>query len=160
MRHIMLATDGSAGADRAVDVAAELAKALGARLSIVTVAGNLSGEETRDLARAEKNIGDALEALSMQILTAAEKRAQRMGITDIQLQVGWGDAALSIMEIAVREAADAIVLGRRGRGRLAGLLLGSVSQKVASLAPCTVIIVPQLRKAPSRRRHSNAPAGM
>jgi len=96
----------------------------------------------------------------MQILRAAEKRAQRLGVTDIQLQLGWGDAAQSIMEIAAREAADAIVLGRRGRGRLAGLLLGSVSLKVASLAPCIVIIVPQLRKAPSRRRHSNVPEGM
>lgn len=142
MRHIFVATDGSEGADRAVDVAAELAKAFGGKLSIVTVVGNLSGEEMRELARAERNIGDALEALSMQILTAAEKRARRLGLTDIQLQIGWGDAARSIIEIADREAADAIVLGRRGQGRLAGLLLGSVSQKVASLAPCTVIVVP------------------
>ncbi len=142
MQYIMAATDGSEGADRAVDVAADLAKAFGARLFIVTVAGNFSGEETRELARAEKNIGDALEVLSMQILTAAEKRARRRGSTEIQLQIGWGDAARSIIEIAAREAADAIVLGRRGRGRLAGLLLGSVSQKVASLAPCTVIVVP------------------
>ena len=35
-----------------------------------------------------------------------------------------------------------LVVGRRGRGRLSGLLLGSVSQKVASLAPCIVIVVP------------------
>ncbi|MFZ1101539.1 MAG: universal stress protein [Hyphomicrobiaceae bacterium] len=33
-------------------------------------------------------------------------------------------------------------MGRHGRGRLAGLLLGSVSQKIASLAPCAVILVP------------------
>ena len=142
MRHIMVATDGSEGAGRAVDVAAELAKAFGGKLFIVTVARNLSGEETRELARAARNIGDALEGLSMQILTAAENRARRLGLTDVQLQIGWGDAAQSIIETAAREAADAIVLGRRGRGRLTGLLLGSVSQKVASLAPCTVIVVP------------------
>jgi len=116
--------------------------ALRGKLFIVTVAGNLSGEETRQLARAEGNIGDALETLSMQILTAAENRARRLGLTDVQLQIGWGDAARSIIEIATREAVDAIVLGRHGRGRLAGLLLGSVSQKVASLAPCSVIVVP------------------
>lgn len=142
MQHIVAATDGSEGADRAVDVAAKLAMAFGGKLVIVTVAGNLSGEETRELARGERNIGDALEARSMQILTTAEKRAQRLGLADIQLEIGWGDAARSIIDIAAREAADAIVLGRRGRGRLAGLLLGSVSQKVASLAPCTVIVVP------------------
>lgn len=142
MRHIMAATDGSEGADRAVDVAAELAKASGGELSIVTVGGNLSGEEMRQLARTGNNIGNALDALSRQILAAAKTRAQRLGITHVQLREGWGDPAQSIIEIAARDAADAIVLGRRGRGRLAGLLLGSVSQKVASLAPCIVVIVP------------------
>jgi len=142
MRHIMAATDGSDGADRAVDVAAELAKACGGELSIVTVGGNLSGEEVQQLARAEGNIGDALDAISAQILAAAKTRAQRFGLTHVQLRAGWGDPAQSIMEIAAREAVDAIVVGRRGRGRLTGLLLGSVSQKVASLAPCTVVVVP------------------
>lgn len=142
MRHIMAATDGSDGADRAVDVAAELAKACGGELSIVSVGGNLSGEEVQQLARAEGNIGDALDAISAQILAAAKTRAQRFGLTHVQLRTGWGDPAQSIMEIVAREAVDAIVVGRRGRGRLTGLLLGSVSQKVASLAPCTVVVVP------------------
>jgi nucleotide-binding universal stress UspA family protein len=144
MRNIMVATDGSGDANRAVDVAAELTKAFGGKLFIVTVAGNLSSEETRQLAGAEQNMGEVLETLSMQILTAAERRAQDLGVADTQLQIGWGDAAKSIIEIAAREVADAVVLGRRGRGRLAGLPLGSVSQKVVSLAPCTVIVVPEL----------------
>lgn len=53
----------------------------------------------------------------------------------------WGDPAETILECA-REAVDLVVLGRRGRGRLAGLLLGSVSQKLVSLAPCAVMVVP------------------
>ena len=36
--------------------------------------------------------------------------------------------------------ADLIVLGSRGRGRMEGLLLGSVSQKIAALAPCPCLI--------------------
>lgn len=90
MQHIVAATDGSEGADRAVDIAAKVATAFGATLIIVTVAGNLSGEETRELARGERNIGDALEARLTQILTTAEKRAQRLGLADIQLEIGWG----------------------------------------------------------------------
>lgn len=128
--------------DRAVDIAAELAKTCGGDLSIVTVGGNLSGDEMRELARAEGNIGDALEALSGQILAAATARAQRIGVAQVRLRTGWGDPAQSIIEIAASDHADAIVVGRRGRGRLAGLLLGSVSQKVVSLAPCMVIVVP------------------
>jgi len=142
MRHILVATDGSEGADRAVEAAVELAKSCGAELSIVTVGGNLSGEEMRQLAGAGNNIGDILEQRCQQILGAAKSRAQHVGITKIHVHSGWGDPAQSIIEIATRAKADAIVLGRRGRGRLAGLLLGSVSQKVASLAPCTVIVVP------------------
>jgi nucleotide-binding universal stress UspA family protein len=91
MRHIMIATDGTEGADRAVDVVAELSKASGGKLFIVAVAGNL-GEETQELAGAKRNIGDVLEAIAMQTLTAAEKRAQRLGLMDIQLY-SWGDAA-------------------------------------------------------------------
>jgi nucleotide-binding universal stress UspA family protein len=60
----------------------------------------------------------------------------------IKTQAAWGDPAEVIVEIARAEQMEAIVIGRRGRGRLAGLLLGSVSQKVASLASCIVIVVP------------------
>lgn len=142
MRHILLATDGSSGADRAAEVAAEFAKALGGTLSILTVEGNLSRHQLQELRRAPCDIGDALEVVSDQILAHAEERARRAGVSDVHRHAGWGDPAEVIIETAQRLNADTIVVGRRGRGRLAGLLLGSVSQKVASLAPCVVIMVP------------------
>ncbi len=106
MRNIVVATDGSEDAKRAVEVATDLAKTFSGKLFIVTVVGELSGDEIRGLARVEQNIGEALEERSMQILTAAEKCAQQSGITNIQLQVGWGDPAKSIMEIATLAFAE------------------------------------------------------
>ncbi len=142
MRHILAATDGSGGAERALDVAADLAKRLGAALSILTVGDGFSGEDARRLARLEGDIGEALALLSNQILVRARERAERGGVKEIETHLAWGDAAEAIMEAVGRMKADAIVLGRRGRGRLVGLLLGSVSQKVVTLASCTVIVVP------------------
>ena len=142
MRHIMAATDGSESAGRAVDVAAKLAKAFASELLIVTVGGNLSYEDMRQLERAEGNVGEALDMLSNQILRAAKTQAERIGVDNIRLETVWGDPAQSIIDAAARGATDALVVGRRGRGQLAGLLLGSVSQKLASLAPCITVIVP------------------
>lgn len=143
MRHILLATDGSSGADRACEVAAEFAKATGGKLSILTVGGNLSRHEMEELSRlAGRKIGEALDTLSEQVLMDAEQRARRAGVSEVHCHAGWGDPAEVILETAQRLHADTIVVGRRGRGRLAGLLLGSVSQKIATLAPCVVILVP------------------
>ena len=142
MKRILVATDGSEGANRAIEVAAELAKGLAAKLLIVTVGDGFSSDDVRRLARSEGDIGDALELVLNQILIQARQRAQELGVAEVETATAWGDAAEAIMAAAGRVRADAIVLGRRGRGRLAGLLLGSVSQKVVALAPCTVIVVP------------------
>lgn len=142
MQRIMVATDGSGGADRAVDFAAELARGLGAELLILTVAGELPAEDMRRLAHAEQDIGSALDSAAEQIAVAAEARAKSVGHSRMRRSQVWGDPAEAIIGEAERERADLIVVGRRGRGRLAGLLLGSVSQKLASLANCPVLVVP------------------
>jgi nucleotide-binding universal stress UspA family protein len=142
MKHILLATDGSSGADRAADVAAELAKATAAKLSIVTVADNIAGADLDRLARAEGSVADFIDMICNTTLQQAKERVGKAGLSNVATQTGWGDPAEVLIETARRTEADAIVMGRRGRGRLTGLLLGSVSQKVASLAPCIVIVVP------------------
>jgi nucleotide-binding universal stress UspA family protein len=142
MRYIMVATDGSSGADRAIDVAAKLAKALSADLLIALVADRLLGEDARRLAPVEGTVGDVLEGLTLQTLKAAEVRARHLGVSRIELRTGGGDIAQSLIDIATGSSVEMIVMGRRGRGQLAGLLLGSVSQKLVSLAPCPVVVVP------------------
>jgi len=145
MQNVMVATDGSAGAGRAIDVAAQLAKAANAALSIVTVGRALSAEEQRQyrqFARIEGDSADAAQALAQQILFEAENRARTAGIAPAKTILVWGDPAHTLIETIAHDKPDAIVVGRRGHGPLASLLLGSVSQKLASLAPCVVIVAP------------------
>lgn len=141
MRNIMVATDGSEGAGRAVDIAAELAKAVSGALSIVTVARTLSSDEEKNFTRVEGDASNPAEALAQRDLSEAERRARQVGVPSRSI-LAWGDPAEAIIETIRQQHVDVIVVGRRGRGRLSGLLLGSVSQKLCSLAPCMVIVAP------------------
>ncbi len=141
MTTIMVATDGSGGAGRAIDVAAELANALACNLLIVTIADRLMGEEVRQLPRGGASAGDLLEALTGQTLRDAETRARKLGVSRIEVRTCWGDVTQSLIDLAAASSSKMIVVGR-GRGQLAGLLLGSVSQKLVNLAPCAVVVVP------------------
>lgn len=141
MRNIMVATDGSDGANRAVNIAVELAKAVSGTLLIVTVARALSAEE-KQFTRIEIDTVDPAGALAQGILYDAERRVRQAGITSTKTNLVWGNPTEAIIETIRREKVDAIVVGRRGHGQLSGLVLGSVSQKLCSLAPCVVIVVP------------------
>ena len=142
MRNILVATDGSDGASRAVDTAAELAEAVAGTLSIMTVGTTRNVEEQVQFARVEGDLADAAETFARQILNDAEQQVRQAGAGAPKINLAWGDPAETIIEAVRQENIDAVVIGRRGRGQLAGLLLGSVSQKLASLAPCIVIVVP------------------
>ncbi len=143
MKLIILATDGSESAERAIVAAAELAKSSNAKLLIVHVSEDKFSDKQRFLLeQLQVTEGDALEEFSRWVLSRAKSLAENHGALNIETAAAGGDPAKVLMEIAEREHADAIAVGRRGLGQLQGLLLGSVSRKLACLAPCAVIVVP------------------
>jgi nucleotide-binding universal stress UspA family protein len=149
-KRILAATDGSEGATAALRSAIELAALMPAQLVVLNVfepdemsAIHAPGPE--EFARVEHLRGDHAEAkkiISESILgEAKEIVTEHKGLTASFVFLV-GDPATEILRYADEVAADLIVMGSRGRGRFVGLLLGSVSQKVTSMARQFVLIAP------------------
>jgi nucleotide-binding universal stress UspA family protein len=141
MNRILVATDGSEGADRAVDYAARRAKADGAELLIVNVMGGY-GLPDKVFNDQDVLLKELLGSQSAATLTTARDRAREAGASTIMLESRTGEAAQTIIDIAHEKKVDAIVVGKRGAGLVAGVLLGSVSQKLVSLSPLPLTVVP------------------
>jgi nucleotide-binding universal stress UspA family protein len=143
MKVILTASDGSQSAERGVALAADLACAYAADLVIITAVPLSGGPELSEFSRAEgATVGDILEGIAQAHLAQARAIAEKTNARILRAETRDGDPAEVIMTAAREFAADVIVVGKRGQGRLAGLLLGSVSQKLVSLAGQPVLVVP------------------
>lgn len=79
-------------------------------------------------------------AVGARSLTAAEELFKTAGVA-YEREIGSGDPANTLIDIAQRYGCTAILMGARGMGALRGVLLGSVSQSVLQRAAVPVIIV-------------------
>jgi nucleotide-binding universal stress UspA family protein len=145
MIRILAGTDGSDSANRAIDFAARLARDVNGRLTIAHITG-LYDPDAGDLARLASAEhmppGAYLSEMAEQMLLSACERARNMGASEVRSVSQVGDIAASMIDIARNDGSDIIVVGKRGMGRLPGLLLGSVSQKLVSIGHCSVAVVP------------------
>ena len=142
--HILVAVDGSAAAAQALELADRIAG--NARLSALTVVPDYT---TADFARAVflnrpdvHDLHDALTRQGHQLLDtslAARSTTARPVHTLVAVS---DDPALEIVEAAHREGCDLIVMGSRGRGRIASALVGSQAQRVLATAKVPVLVVP------------------
>lgn len=147
MKRVLIATDGSEHALKAAQFAGELAAGINAELHVLAVAyRDRHGErELREFARIEHvegGMANVALSLARSHVEQARRRAETQGAIAIKTSVIEGDPFEEILAYIAAKGIDAVVVGRRGRSSLALLLLGSVSQKLASLAPCIVIICP------------------
>ena len=147
-KKILVPIDGSAHANRAVDCATDLANKYGAELILLHVFASPGPArvppELYEYARIEHI--DAIEAdmmkgVSEKILQTAEDRARGQGAKQVRTSIGVGHPAEKIVAHAKAEEVDLIIMGRRGLGSVSGLLMGSVSHKVAHLSECACMTI-------------------
>ncbi len=144
-KRIVLAYDGSTHAKRALDAAIEIATKFGAALDVVQVVTHAHAPEAvAAFARAEQvENPDQIELAKCAAsnLAPAATQARKKGVKSVNVEVLRGEAAGETLNYARANGADLIVLGRRGLSRVGGLMLGSVSAKIAGQADCAVLTV-------------------
>ena len=147
---IVVAVDGSIASDRAYELVARLNLPEDAQIRVVAVMNEgpaVGGIDWHaDLPDAKFGPDGERARLATALETAARSLsdAGRQHVDAILLR---GDPAQAIIDEAVESKADLIVVGHRGRGAVASMLLGSTSTKVAEHAHCPVLVVREPKMA-------------
>ena len=137
-KNMLLAVDGSSHALHAAKTAGDLARELKVEtVRIVVVYSYIPsflGEPNMQIA-IDARLKEANEVLDAATRSLGEVPGE------IHTELIEGSPAASIIDVATTRHSDLIVMGSRGMGKLAGLLLGGTSQNVVSHAPCPVLVV-------------------
>jgi len=140
---IVVGTDGSETAGEAVRQATELAKAVGAKIHLVSAfepVGNQRLREERQQVPEDMSwMVNQREDVDATLKEAAEQ-IQEAGI-EVETNARQGDPADAILDVAEEKNADLIVVGNKGMSGAKRFLLGSVPNKVSHHAPCSVMII-------------------
>ena len=133
IRTIVLGYDGSEGAETAARLAAALARRHKARVVVAT-----AFHWAYSLDAMGERIGQEIQEAE----TIAQEIVSRLRAEGVEAgsEVLDGAAGEVLLRAAERQSADLIVVGRRGRGLTASLLLGSTSEYVVRRAPVPVLV--------------------
>lgn len=140
-RSVVVGTDGSQTAQRAVTTATGLARALAADLHVVCAHNPMRGVHA---AAAPGYIGaaelsEASAAVAQEVVDAAVAAVRLTGV-GVHGHAIVGDPVSALLDVAGRENADLIVVGSRGMHGIKRAL-GSVPNTISHRAPCSVLIV-------------------
>ena len=140
LNRIVVAIDGSEGADRALDVAAELASRYGAFLTLVTV---VPPTPTPYLAGLDAG-GPGPAALTSTydaLLASRRTRVRGPRLPRVETVRREGVVVEELLDYLDRDRPDLLVVGSRGLSAGRRLFLGSVSGALVHHAPCPVLVV-------------------
>lgn len=146
-KHILVSTDGSEVGARGLDHGLSLAKALGSRVTVITVterfpvypdgltvAYAMSDSLMTEYAAGQKEAAGA-------ILAAAKQSADRIGVPVETLHLPNAQPAEAIIEAAKSLGCSLVVMSSHGRRGLGRLVLGSVTSEVLAHSPVPVLVV-------------------
>ncbi|MCM2359466.1 MAG: universal stress protein [Geobacteraceae bacterium] len=144
-KKILVAIDGSPLSDKAAEEAVRLAAGnpsqFKSKIYAVLVLPNSPRNTFTDFVPSRPiTESEEWEELRQRIFYVIEKDAAEAGVP-LEVKVVYGDPADELISFAAKEEVDVIVIGSTGKGFLKRKLLGSVSDKVARHARCSVYIV-------------------
>ena len=144
IRSIVVGTDGSETATKAVREAAELASQLNAGMEIVSAYEPVGTQRLKEEAR---QVPDDMQWMVSPredveaTLREATEVAEELGVKSVRCHAREGDPADAILDVAEEQGSDLIVVGNKGMTGAKRFLLGSVPNKVSHHAPCSVLII-------------------
>jgi nucleotide-binding universal stress UspA family protein len=136
-KNILLGIDGSEHALRAAKVTGDLARKLGSDVWVVVCFDPVPAY------LGEPNLQQAVNLRLQQADDVLNPALEEIGKIPglLRKEILEGPPAEAILNVAQARGNDLIIMGTRGRGQLAGLLLGSQSQKVITHASCPVMLI-------------------
>lgn len=139
---ILVPTDFSPSSEPALRFAVELARAVGASLTLVHVYNATPYEIPEGMPVSGIINIDGVIAEFRKQLEGAKSRAEQAGATRVDTALVQGVAYAEIVRLAEQRGYGLIVMGTHGRTGFAHMLLGSVAEKVVRKASCPVVTVP------------------
>jgi nucleotide-binding universal stress UspA family protein len=140
IKKILVPTDGSDDAKKAIEIAADIALKYAATIYLIHVVSPPAIFHEEGFPATE-GILKLLEEDGKKIIEEAERETKKCGVKDFRSAVVQGDPASKIIEFSKTEGIDMIVMGSRGLTGIKGFLLGGVSHKVFHLADNIYITV-------------------
>jgi nucleotide-binding universal stress UspA family protein len=147
---VVIATDGSGSAERAVEAALDLAARFDATVHGLYVVDTGEVEATPEEVR--EVLERALATTGGRALSFIREAADADADEELVTAVRQGDPADEICKYATEHDADVIASGTRGRHGEHGFLLGSVAEELVRQAPMPVLTVRQLEGEPNPER--------
>lgn len=147
---VVIATDGSGSAQRAVEAALDLADRFDATVHGLYVVDAQEVETTPEEVR--EALERALAATGGRALSSVLESADGEPDRDLVTAVRQGEPATEIIAYAEEHDADVVATGTRGRHGEHAFLLGSVAEKIVRRAPMPVLTVRQLEGEPNAER--------